>query len=478
MLARDQKSSQPPRSTMNAEKGLYVLSGCASTGLVLSTWKLLGIFFIHLQQDLNSSATSVSLVLGLVSAMSYLYGPIHAVAFQKFGARSAIVVGAFSTALGLCVSSTVAHIEVLGLIYAVLPGFGVGMTNLAFFTMSGEIFQTKLSFVNNTFSSSHALVAVTLAPLMQFLIEYYGWRGAMLILGGIVLQAVPISLISGRLFEKIEIAQGKSMDEINPRLAHRDGVSGKTNTTSQIIRLLRNPLFLTYGFSMTCATVARLSVLLYTVRYAQSVGVSDGMAVRLITLQEVLSMVCGPLLGFLTSSPNAEVKMNNKQKGSRWVRLLQMVPRPWTHACFSILFGISIVIPTLTETYAGFLVSATFNGIILGGNTALPVTVLTDLFGANNLAVTQGLRCFMSGVGFIVYPLTIGSIIDVTGSYRVCAFAGAILSWTSAFLTVITYVAIKKKTHSKRDHVNETKTDLRGDNSPTNKDTFARATVP
>lgn len=81
---------------MNDVKGLYVFLGCASTGLVLSTWKLLGIFFIHLQQDLNSSATEVSLVLGLVSAMSYLYGRIYRFAptldrVEPLALRSSIV---------------------------------------------------------------------------------------------------------------------------------------------------------------------------------------------------------------------------------------------------------------------------------------------------------------------------------------------------------------------------------------------------
>lgn len=192
-------------------------------------------------------------------------------------------------------------------------GFGVGMTNLAFFTMSGEIFRTKLSFVNNTFSASHALVAVGLAPVTQFLIEHYGWRGAMLILGGIVLQAVPISLLSGRYFEKIKTVQAESIEKSNCKPTDAPSKNARMSACSQIICLLRNPLFLTYGLSMTFATIARLSVLLFTVRYAQSVGISNGMAVSLITVQEVLSMICGPLLGFLTSSSNAEVKMNTKQ---------------------------------------------------------------------------------------------------------------------------------------------------------------------
>lgn len=99
---------------------------------------------------------------------------------------------------------------------------------------------------------------------------------------------------------------------------------------------------------------------------------------------------------------------------------------------------------------------------ITGGNTALPVTVLTDLFGKDNLAVTQGLRCFMSGIGFIVYPLAIGSIVDVTGSYRVCAIAGAILSWMSAILTAVTYIGIKngKKRKHKREKDNTVKTEF------------------
>nr|XP_039255360.1 monocarboxylate transporter 12-like isoform X1 [Styela clava] len=453
-------------------KTAFTLAGCASFGILYAPNKLLGLFFIHLQRDLDSSASLTSLALGINLSLMYLYGPIETVIFKKCGARIAAVIGIILSSFGFALSSFMTNVELIAVSFGIFTALGVGICNLSWYTMSGHAVPERLSFVNNMFSTSHSMVGFVMAPLTQYLIELYGWRGALLLTGGIILNALPLGLLMTWYYKmilsnKLKVksnnndshipAEDSTSNELpccekdGQSTKRKSGETMKSGSPETWKRLLTNRYFVCYAFAMSFVTVSRFSVGLYTVRYAQSVGINESKAIWIITLQELSSVLVGPISGYLTSFSASSIrKMSIRDQDSTGVRRRMSITyrscvsirRSRILAIFSILFSLSIMIPVLFETFVGFLVGGFFNGIFAGSTTALPVTILSDFFRSEDLAAAQGLRCLLAGIWLIVYPFTVGSIIDMTGSYRPAQYFAAFFSLCCAGFTMITEIGL------------------------------------
>lgn len=87
---------------------------------------------------------------------------------------------------------------------------GSGLSSLTLYSSVGKVFKKKRAFANSILSSAGVITAFFLGPLTQKLVVILGWRGGTLILGGVVLNAIPTVLVASWFYlENAVIIKGK-----------------------------------------------------------------------------------------------------------------------------------------------------------------------------------------------------------------------------------------------------------------------------
>lgn len=92
-------------------------------------------------------------------------------------------------------------------------GFGLAFNLQPALTIIGTYFQIKRPLANGVAMTGSPVILFTLAPLHQFLFDYFGWRGSFFILGSIVLNCYEAALFD-------ETSQQKTPNT-NPRRNHQ-----------------------------------------------------------------------------------------------------------------------------------------------------------------------------------------------------------------------------------------------------------------
>ena len=102
--------------------------------------------------------------------------------------------GTLLSSAGYIASSFTSNIYTLYVTYGALPGFGLVMISLASLVTVGHHFDEHQALAMGICQSGGSVGGFIFNPLIQALIESYGWRGAMLIFAGILLHGALFGL--------------------------------------------------------------------------------------------------------------------------------------------------------------------------------------------------------------------------------------------------------------------------------------------
>lgn len=94
------------------------------------------------------------------------------------------MIGGVLGCLGFILSSISNSVEVLMFTFGIISGLGLGVIYVTAVVSIAFWFEAKRTFATGIGASGTGLGTFIYAPVTQWLIQYYGWRGATLILGG------------------------------------------------------------------------------------------------------------------------------------------------------------------------------------------------------------------------------------------------------------------------------------------------------
>ncbi|KAG9467325.1 hypothetical protein GDO78_015174 [Eleutherodactylus coqui] len=172
--------------------GTVLLISCfIQAGLVFGTLRSFGIFFPEFVEYFDSAAGSVSWVTSCAVAVQQLMSPLGCALALRLGSRPVVILGGFLSSLGMFFASFSTELYQLYLSIGGVSGLGWAL-----------IFSPSMAAVTCYFSRRRSLAAgfvltgvgvfsFALTPLLQYLVEEYSWRGAMLLLSGVALHSVP-----------------------------------------------------------------------------------------------------------------------------------------------------------------------------------------------------------------------------------------------------------------------------------------------
>lgn len=386
------------------------LTHCINTGIVFYSF---GVFLSALTEHFGWSRAQVSFGFSLVTLCGAVYSPFVGRAVDRGGPRPVQLAGAVAMALGFLLLRLTDSLAQYYLVMGLAISLGSTLVgNLPSNTAVATWFVRRRGQALGVSTAGISMGGVIFVPLTQYLIEQFGWRGAMGILAVFIPATVipPVALFMRRSPESMGLRPDGDAPPPVGEPFDLDREIERSWTPAQAIRH-RNFWLIAAAFALTVMGIT--ATLLHQITFLQDRGLAPAAA----------SWVLGATAGVGVLGKLGFGNLLDRF-GQRRVIM----------GCFLLqALGVAVLLaPTTPVTLALFVL---LYGFAMGGNATLQATVIGECFGRLNYGSIAGR---MSPLIVLVQafgtPLT-GAARDHLGSY-VPAFVVIVVGHVLAALCI------------------------------------------
>lgn len=180
-------------------------------GIAYTFGVFLGEFVNYYQEPSGKTAWVGSLLSGVYLSV----GPLVSALTNKYGCRAVCIAGSLISTVAFVLSIFSPTVNILMITYGVMGGFGFGLIYLPAVVCVGYYFETKRSLATGIAVCGSGVGTFAFAPLATTLLEQYDWKGANLILAGLILNCC----IFGALMRPLEYPKESSVKPLLQRMA-------------------------------------------------------------------------------------------------------------------------------------------------------------------------------------------------------------------------------------------------------------------
>ncbi|XP_038846249.1 monocarboxylate transporter 12-B-like [Salvelinus namaycush] len=434
--------------------GWMIVAGCfLVTVCTRAVTRCISIFFVEFQMHFGADYSGTAWIHSLVDCTTMLCAPLGSFIGNRLSCRIAVILGGFLSSIGLVLSSFATSLEYLYLTLGVLTGIGFALCYTPAIAMVGSYFCERKALAYGIAMSGSGIGTFILAPVVQMLIEHYSWRGALLILGGVVANLCvcgallrPITLkeeeeAHGPVPLDTECGYGVKAPVVS-MLEESLAINNNNNNNShrcfcfqsmQEYCFLLMPDFLMLAVSFLFLASGCSLPFVYLVPYALDVGVSHHQAAFLMSILGVIDIVGNITFGWLVDR-----------------RCL----KKYRNVCYMIAVGMEglccLFIPLL-RTFALLVPFSVFYGYFDGAYVALIPVVTSDIVGTHNLSSALGIVYFLHAIPYLLSPPIGGWLVDTTGTYTATFFlSGFALISSSLVISTVTGIRHCRRTQKHR----------------------------
>jgi OFA family oxalate/formate antiporter-like MFS transporter len=392
--------------------GWWIILACFILGIITGAFTFFGFtaFFDPLVKEFGWSYTQVSFALSLRGIEMSLLSPLVGFLVDRYGSRRLALCGVITIGLGFFMLS---FTRTLWMFYAsiILIAFGGGgCTGIVLMHVVVNWFQRKaglaLGILTSGFGASGFLI-----PVIVWLIDDFGWRTAVIILGaGTWIIGIPLVFVIRNTPEEYGLRpDGIKTDPLPAAKPHKS--DGKPENVG-FSDALRHRAFIFLALSEAIRMMAVAAVITHIMPYLNFLHIPRATAGLIAAGVSVISILgrlgFGWLADFYDKRYTIAISMGMMSLG---MFSLFYVDVWWVMILFLFLFPIGY-----------------------GGGTSVRGVIIGEYFGRAAFGRLIGLVMGIGAIGAMIGPTLTGFIFDTTGSYY-AAWIG--LGITSCFSVVL-----------------------------------------
>ncbi|KAF0035233.1 hypothetical protein F2P81_012991 [Scophthalmus maximus] len=304
-----------------------------------------------------------------------------------------------------------------------LYGCGLSLNLNASLTIISKYFLAKRPLANGLAMAGSPVFLCLVAPLNQYLLDKFGWRGSLLILGGLMLNCC----VAGALMRPV-IVPRKQTSCASEKMVEEQPDKNNTKLKASCMKdakifinlsLFKDRGFVFYLIGNVLFIFGAYAPIVFLPAYAISQGVDEYSAAYLLSIMGFVDMFIRPGTGLVANS--------------KWIR-----PRIQYFFSFAMVFnGTCHLLCPLMKSHGLLIGYTVFFGIGFGMVFALIFECLMDLMGSQCFPSAVGLVTIIECFPMLLGPPTAGLLVDLCGDYKYLFFmCGSVIVAGGLFLFV------------------------------------------
>nr|XP_056717724.1 monocarboxylate transporter 6 [Euleptes europaea] len=443
-----------PQISRVQDKGwAWVVLGATvlAQGLSLGFPSCIGVFFKDLQRDFQASNSETSWFPSIMTAVLHAGGPLCSIVVERFGCRTAVMLGGLLSGVGMVASSFSQTISQLYVTAGFITGLGACFSFQAGVTVLGYYF-TRRRALANALASTGVSMGFTLWPLLsQYLLDEMGWRNTFFVFGGVMLNccvcgavmrplsaklpALSLKSSPGHLAEDVHLSNGNTLShEVHLRRSRCDSCIQTLQKYLAFDVFCKNKGYRIYTIGVAWMVMGFVLPMIYLVPYAVLNGVEERKAALLISIIGFINIFMRPMAGLLSGL---------KIFTGRRIYLFSVA------AAFNGLSNLICAISTEYSTLVLYCVVYSISMSVLG---ALIFQVLMDVVEMNRFSSALGLFTILESITILIGPPLAGLLVDLTGHFRYVFYTSSFFMVTAALFMGFSFCTMTAKNKSKESH--------------------------
>lgn len=353
------------------------LMTCVGIGAMFS----LAIFLQPMTADTGWSHAGISSAMTLNFLVMGVAGFGWGALSDRLGARIVVIAGSALLGLALVLASRAGTLLAFQLVYGTLVGLAAGAFFAPMVAAATAWFHTNRALAVSLVSTGVGVAPMTVSPFAAWLVEAYGWRSAMMLIG---IAAWALLLPAGLLVRKAP-AMGHAV------AAGRQDEGGSMSAA----QAFRTPQFAVLAGTFFLCCAAHSGPIFHMVSYAITCGVAPLAAVSIYSVEGLAGLGGRLLLG--VAADRLGVK-----------RVLVA----------GLLMQALVIVAYLQVAGLGeFYLLATIFGTAYGGVMPLYAVLARDYFGQAAMGTVFGAATMASSIGMALGPWAGGWVFDNFRAY-------------------------------------------------------------
>uniref|UniRef100_A0A1B0FGN1 Major facilitator superfamily (MFS) profile domain-containing protein n=1 Tax=Glossina morsitans morsitans TaxID=37546 RepID=A0A1B0FGN1_GLOMM len=160
-----------------------------------------GLFYNEFLNYFNEGKGYTAWIVSIMVGVTFASGPISSSFVNRYGCRAVTIAGSILASFCIVISMFAENVLTLIITIGFGTGLGFGLIYLPAIVSVSVWFEARRSLATGIAVCGSGFGTFVFAPLTEHLIGSFGWRGALLIIGGIVLNCI----IFGAMFRPLEI---------------------------------------------------------------------------------------------------------------------------------------------------------------------------------------------------------------------------------------------------------------------------------
>ncbi|XP_043261785.1 uncharacterized protein LOC122402773 isoform X1 [Colletes gigas] len=187
-----------------------------------------GVIYVEFLNYFGEGKSKTAWIGSLFMAMPLLSGPVASFLTDRYGCRRVSIAGSLLATTGFVISSYANSMEVLVFTFGILSGFGLSLCFVAAVVIVAYYFDKKRSFATGLSVCGSGIGTFIFAPVTQYLLAEYGWRGTTLILAGLFLNLA----VCGCLMRDLEWTTTRAKAKTEERRKNREKKRTRVQSSS------------------------------------------------------------------------------------------------------------------------------------------------------------------------------------------------------------------------------------------------------